>query len=136
MDSIHVQALRRSMSIKGFPKRLKTGNTPPHPPLTGDRSEGGGGGGGEGGGRKDGRRRRGGELEKGKEERRRGGGGPKDVIRTESSELSKKGRIPMVKLFLNEVLDGNVDQSEQTFLTEEQINAGFCLGTWMMADRR
>ena len=26
MDSIHVQALRRSMSIKGFPKRLKTGN--------------------------------------------------------------------------------------------------------------
>ena len=26
VDSIHVQALRRSMSIKGFPKRLKTGN--------------------------------------------------------------------------------------------------------------
>ena len=35
MDSIHVQALRRSMSIKGFPKRLKTGNTPMVPPPCG-----------------------------------------------------------------------------------------------------
>ena len=43
MDSIHVQALRRSMSIKGFPKRLKTGNTPSLPPFFWDLSRGFGG---------------------------------------------------------------------------------------------
>ena len=32
IQSIQVQALRRSMSIRGSPERLKTGNTPPLPP--------------------------------------------------------------------------------------------------------
>jgi len=40
----------------------------------------------------------------------------------------------MVKSLWNKVLDGSVDQSEQAFLTEEQIKEGYCLGTWMMAD--
>ena len=46
----------------------------------------------------------------------------------------KNGQIPWVGTEWNKVLDGSVDQSEQAFLTEEQIKEGFCLGTWMMAD--
>lgn len=43
---------------------------------------------------------------------------------------SKKWSNPL----FHKVLDGSVDQSEQAFLTEEQIKEGYCLGTWMMAD--
>ena len=44
IQSIHVQALRRSMSIRGSPERLKTGNIPPPPCGVGNAGNGGGGG--------------------------------------------------------------------------------------------
>ena len=46
IQSIQIQALRRSMSIRGSPERLKTGNTPPIHPPCGVGNAGGGGGGG------------------------------------------------------------------------------------------